>query len=88
MKIYYSLFFALFAITTGIAQSSSNNQSLIHDPGESLSQRWLINDDTTKRFKIIPYKPVYFLVANYTTDINNTPTVSYTHLTLPTILLV
>lgn len=74
MKIYYSLFFALFAITTGIAQSSPDNQSLIHDPGESLSQRWLMNDDTTKRFKIIPYKPVYFLMANYTTDINNTPT--------------
>lgn len=74
MKTYYSLFLVLFVITIGVAQSPSNNQSLIHDPGESLSQRWLMNDDTTKRFKIIPYKPVYFLVANYTTDINNTPT--------------
>lgn len=52
----------------------SVGQSLIQDPGESLSQRWLINDTITKRFKIIPYKPVYFLAANYTTDINNLPT--------------
>lgn len=41
---------------------------------ESLSARWRINTNDTVKFKIVPYKPVYFLVANYTTDVNETPT--------------
>ncbi|KAA1243460.1 phospholipase A [Aquimarina sp. RZ0] len=53
--------------------SASFGQALIQNPGKSLSQRWQINDTSTKLFKIVPYKPVYFLLANYTTRINNQP---------------
>lgn len=53
---------------------SGISQTLIHDTGDNLSQRWQIKDDSTKLFKIVPYKPVYILLANYSTDINNRPT--------------
>ncbi|MHA7057392.1 phospholipase A [Aquimarina sp. M1] len=46
----------------------------VQDSKGSLSKRWQIQRDSIKRFKIEPYKPVYFLIANYTTDINNFPT--------------
>ncbi len=52
---------------------SGISQALIHDTGGKLSQRWQIKDDSTKLFKIVPYKPVYFLLANYSSDINNRP---------------
>lgn len=39
---------------------SGFSQMLIHDTGGKLSQRWQIKDDSTKLFKIVPYKPVYF----------------------------
>jgi len=68
MKVFISLIFLLFTCSFVLGQN------LIHDPGASLSQRWQIRDDTTKSFKIVPYKPVYFLLANYTTAINNQPT--------------
>ncbi len=68
MKVLFSLIFLNFAHTVGLGQT------LIDPLGESLSQRWQINDDSTKLFKIIPYKPVYFLLANYTSAINNLPT--------------
>jgi len=74
LKASFFLFISLLISTISCAQSIPDDPSLIQNPGESLSQRWLLNDDTSKRFKIIPYKPVYFLVANYTTNINNTPT--------------
>ncbi|WP_298505003.1 phospholipase A [uncultured Maribacter sp.] len=70
MKVFCSLFLFFFAIVC------SFGQSLIQDPGGKLSQRWQIQDDTTKLFKIVPYKPVYFLVANYTSNINKQPTSS------------
>ena len=53
---------------------SGISQTLIHDTGGKLSQRWQIKDDSTKLFKIVPHKPVYFLLANYSTDITNRPT--------------
>lgn len=67
MKHFYYTLLAFFAAQTIFGQS------IIPDMGGSLSERWLIHDDSTKLFKIIPYKPVYFLLANYTTDINNQP---------------
>lgn len=67
MKVFISLILLVFTY------SFSLGQTIIHDPGGNLSQRWLINNDTIKLFKIVPYKPVYFLLANYTSDINNQP---------------
>lgn len=67
MKAYIYVLLLLFV------PSFSVGQTLIQDPGGNLSQRWQINNDSIKRFKIVPYKPVYFLLANYTTDINNQP---------------
>ncbi|MCK5441179.1 MAG: phospholipase A [Maribacter sp.] len=52
---------------------SGFSQTLVHDTGGKLSQRWQIKDDSTKLFKIVPHKPVYFLLANYSSDINNRP---------------
>ncbi|WP_299252715.1 phospholipase A [uncultured Aquimarina sp.] len=54
--------------------SFSYGQVVTKNPKGSLSKRWRIKGDSIKRFKIEPYKPVYFLIANYTTDINNFPT--------------
>ncbi|WP_299217265.1 phospholipase A [uncultured Aquimarina sp.] len=54
--------------------SVSHSQIILQDTEGSLSKRWQIKSDSIKRFKIEPYKPVYFLLANYTTDINNFPT--------------
>jgi len=39
----------------------------------SLSERWLIKNDTVKSFKIVPYKPVYLVALNYIDNINNSP---------------
>lgn len=68
MKLFSSILVLLLSF------SYSFGQNLIQDPGGKLSQRWQIQDDTTKFFKIVPYKPVYFLVANYTSNINRQPT--------------
>ncbi|GAA0721124.1 hypothetical protein GCM10009430_22050 [Aquimarina litoralis] len=54
--------------------ASCYSQTNAKDNQGSLSKRWLVQSDSIKRFKIEPYKPVYFLAANYTTDINNFPT--------------
>lgn len=67
MKVYSTI--VLLILSFGY----SFGQSLIQDPGGKLSQRWQIQDDTTKLFKIVPYKPVYFLLANYTSHINTQP---------------
>ncbi len=68
MKIFYSLIILIFS------QFLCVGQTFIQDYGGGLSERWLIEDDSTKLFKIVPYKPVYILLANYTTDINDQPT--------------
>ncbi|WP_394748879.1 phospholipase A [Spongiimicrobium salis] len=39
----------------------------------SLSERWLVKNDSVSSFKILPYKPVYLLALNYIDDINNSP---------------
>ncbi|WP_420322572.1 phospholipase A [Flagellimonas sp.] len=46
---------------------------LISLDGSSLSDRWLIQNDSAKTFRVLPYKPVYILGLNYTDDINNLP---------------
>ncbi len=63
-------FLLLFILMT----SSSIGQTLFNSKQETLSKRWLIQDDSTKLFKVTPYKPVYVLFANYTSAINNLPT--------------
>ncbi|MFD2562352.1 phospholipase A [Aquimarina rubra] len=62
------------AILSILAFTYTHSQIIIQDSEGSLSERWQIKKDSIKRFKIEAYKPVYFLVANYTTDINNFPT--------------
>lgn len=62
------------SILSVLTFSFSYSQIILEDPGGSLTKRWKIQGDSIKRFKIEPYKPVYFLFANYTTDINNFPT--------------
>ncbi|WP_299764530.1 phospholipase A [uncultured Dokdonia sp.] len=62
-----------FLLLCCITSFSSIGQSLFQNNGGTLSERWLIHNDSTKLFKIIPYKPVYILFANYTTAINNLP---------------
>lgn len=49
-------------------------QTFASDSTENLTERWRIGFSKDKNFKIIPYKPVYFLLGNYTSDINNKPT--------------
>ena len=53
--------------------SSSVGQIVLQNTNETLSNRWLIGNDSIKLFKVTPYKPVYVLFANYTSDINNSP---------------
>ncbi|WP_422859943.1 phospholipase A [Flagellimonas sp. S174] len=63
-------FFLLTILFFGYGQ---HDKSLISISGTSLSDRWLIQNDTAKSFKILPYKPVYLLPINYIDDINNLP---------------
>ncbi|WP_435625719.1 phospholipase A [Flagellimonas sp.] len=49
------------------------DKSLIPLDGNSLSERWLVQNDTVKSFRILPYKPVYLLPINYIDNINNVP---------------
>ena len=80
LNLRYVFIALILSSTTGISQSSTpkadknSSKDIIYDPGESLKARWQIADDSTKAFKIVPYKPVYFLIGNYTSDINNLPT--------------
>ena len=46
---------------------------LVAMDNSSLSERWLIQNDSAKTFKVLPYKPVYLLALNYIDDINNSP---------------
>lgn len=78
MKIFYFFLLCIFTMHTSIGQS------LFQNTNGNLSERWLIHDDSTKLFKITPYKPVYVLLANYTTDINNSPVSDNPLNTVPT----
>ncbi|WP_343912365.1 phospholipase A [Aquimarina litoralis] len=77
LTIKYRKLFAKVLILTSLyvlSFASCYSQTNAKDNQGSLSKRWLVQSDSIKRFKIEPYKPVYFLAANYTTDINNFPT--------------
>lgn len=41
--------------------------------GESLKERWAIEGDSSRHWVFTPYKPVYILLANYSSDINTRP---------------
>ena len=67
------LILLLFGSLSGKAQGlfSKNTDNY------SLSERWHINDTLSNKkdlFRIETYKPVYILLANYTSDINEQPT--------------
>lgn len=73
-----------FILIVALTSASSIGQTLLQNTNETLSERWLIRNDSTKLFKVTPYKPVYILFANYTTDINNRPTSINPENTVPT----
>ncbi|WP_299207565.1 phospholipase A [uncultured Dokdonia sp.] len=67
-----------------ITSFSSVGQTIFKNTNKILSERWLIHDDSTQLLKVMPYKPVYILFANYTTDINKRPTSPNPENTVPT----
>lgn len=71
-RIYNSIGLLLVLLCV-IPMYGQGNQSLINIDNSSLTERWLIKNDTAKSFKIVPYKPVYLLPVNYIDDINNSP---------------
>jgi len=70
MKLKYS--FLVFISVIHLSQS----QNRFNKDAVSLSDRWGLStpSDKNELFKFEPYKPVYILFANYTTDINEQPT--------------
>lgn len=62
-------------LTIIVLQFSYGQQknALMDIDGSSLSERWLVANDSVKSFKILPYKPVYILPINYIDNINNLP---------------
>ena len=65
-----SLFFVLSCV---IPLHGQGKQQLVNIDSTSLASRWLIKDNSSKFFKILPHKPVYLLPVNYIDDINNSP---------------
>lgn len=78
MNIYRFLLLFIFISSSSVAQT------LLQNTDETLSKRWLIANDSTKLFKVTPYKPVYVLFANYTSAINNLPSSPNPANTVPT----
>lgn len=70
MKLKLSLLLIIGVIFISNSQNRFNNDTV------SLSDRWGLSKPSDKKqlFKFDPYKPVYILFANYTTDINEQPT--------------
>lgn len=70
MKLKYSLLVFISVIYLSQSQNRFNKDAV------SLSDRWGLSTPSDKKqlFKFEPYKPVYILFANYTTDINEQPT--------------
>lgn len=64
----------LLLVLLNFSYSFSFGQNALNNSSESLTERWRINFGKDKNFKIVPYKPVYFLIGNYTSDVNNKPT--------------
>jgi len=79
MNIKLSLLF-LFGIVY-----FSHSQNEFEMETVSLSERWDLAEPSGKNqlFKFEPYKPVYILFANYTTDINEQPTSENPQNTVP-----
>lgn len=69
-----SLFVFIFSVVSQEQQSTLNSFYATDFP--TLSEEWELSD--TLRFKnsfrVTPYKPVYFLLFNYSNNINNQPT--------------
>lgn len=70
MKLKLSLLLIIGVIFISNSQNRFNNDTV------SLSDRWGLSKPSDKKqlFKFDPYKPVYILFANYTSDINEQPT--------------
>jgi phospholipase A1 len=64
------VFLVLFQVITVYGQEK---EPLVDHYNSSLTERWLLDQDRVKSFKIMPYKPVYVLPINYIDDINNLP---------------
>ena len=67
----------LYLVFSILAFNTSNSQNLFDDTDYRLHIQWDINDtieDTKGLFKLKSYKPIYVLFANYTNNVNNTPT--------------
>lgn len=58
-----------------ITKASTTQDPLFNNPGESLSDRWLVGKEIkNKYFQIVPYQPVYLLPFAVTDQINDMPT--------------
>ena len=70
-------FLVLFGILLGSFNIQAQELFSKNEGSYSLAERWQVNDTLTKQkglFKVETYKPVYILLANYTTNINEQPT--------------
>ncbi|WP_066224027.1 phospholipase A [Formosa haliotis] len=69
MKYLFILCFSLLIHQQSLAQDS------IPLSEQSLEKQWELYDTIGRKslFKILPYRPTYILVANYSTDINKQP---------------
>ncbi len=70
LKIYFILFISFAFVTSSHAQDLFRKQQI------SLLEQWDLADTLRNQsglFKIKQYKPVYILLGNYTTDINQMP---------------
>ncbi|WP_051285463.1 phospholipase A [Aequorivita capsosiphonis] len=68
---YYILFFSiLFTVLPSIAVAQDVNSY------QTLPEKWQLDSTSLSKeveFKILPYKPVYILFANYSTNVNKQP---------------
>ena len=70
LKIYFLLLISFAFVTSSVAQDLFKKQQI------SLSEQWDLADTLRNQsglFQIRQYKPVYILLGNYTTDINQQP---------------
>ncbi|MCU4177396.1 phospholipase A [Carboxylicivirga sp. N1Y90] len=69
-KLYFSLAFLI------LASLCTNAQELFESHSSRLAEQWDLNDTLKGQnnlFQVREYKPVYVLLANYTSDINQMP---------------
>jgi phospholipase A1 len=76
-KLYFLFVFGIICF--------SYSQNKFDTETVSLSERWDLIRPTNKKqlFKFEPYKPIYILFANYTSDINQQPTSENPNNTVP-----